>query len=386
MRAPEAGAVLLAEIFPGRMRGKDASFEGWAPPETTHRWTVGQESRCRLPPTGPDGNCVLVLDIKPYCDADCPVQTIMLAIDGRLIATIQLSDQRALGFRLPAGLAAAAEHILSFTHLSSRLKRSPAGLDHDGLPLGLMVMSLRLYRLHDPAPRPESLAALPGSIAAGDLPETARQLTGLSLPDLAGRFECLGHNCEIGTVQRGLGAEPLGLLRFAGVVTHRLAAGLRDGFAGIDAKSTHVFVRDDPQPEFKVHEEAYYLWYSTGRSPDETTAEAIHAEQSRKFSFLKRKFREDLREGEKIFAVSRSEHMTEPEALALFCALNLHARNTLLWTLPGDPALAGQVRQVMPGFLLGHLGDVDPVHLYASHDAWLSVMVNAFLLKKGLLF
>jgi hypothetical protein len=374
------GSVLLAEIFPGQEQSSgDAILDGWAPPENTHRWTVGRESRCRLPPVGPGADVVLVLDIKPYVDFACPHQTVMLAVDGRLLATVQLAEQRVLGYRLPAGLAENASLILSFCHLNSRLPRAPAGLDHNGLPLGLMVISLRLYRLTQPPGVPKTLAALRGSIADDKLSEAAQQMTGMSPAELSAQFECLGHNC----VQRGLGAEPLGLLRFAGVVTHRLADGLCCGFAGIGGPATtHIFVRDDPGPQFKVHEEIYYLWYSAGRTPDETTAQAVHAEQCRRFLFLQRKFTEDLQLGEKIFAVSRSEPMTEPEALALFCPLNLHARNTLLWTLAGGPERAGQVEQNMPGFLLGHLGDVDPVTLYATHDAWLKVMINAYRLKK----
>ncbi len=379
-----AGAVLLAEIFPGQPAGcAETVFEGWAPPEKTHRWTVGAESRCSLPPFAASPDIVLVLDIKPYVDSDCPSQTVMLAIDGRLLATICLTDQRVMGFRMPAGTKAASLHALSFTHLNSRLSRAPAGLDHDGLPLGVMVISLRLYRLQGRVSAPQRLPAIDGSIAEGDLLETAKQVTGMPIAEFASRFECLGHNCEIGLVQRALGAEALGLLRFASNVTHRLAEGLRDGFSQITAASTHIFVKNDPEPVFKVYEESYYLWYSTGRAPSETTAEAVHAEQWRKFSFLQRKFVEDLKLGEKIFTVARSEHMTEPEALALFCALNLHARNTLLWTLPSDPARAGEVEQLAPDFLLGHLGALAPVTAYASIDAWLSVMVNAYKLKEA---
>jgi hypothetical protein len=378
-----AGAVLLAEIFPGQpSRDADAVFEGWAPPETTHRWTVGAESRCSLPPFEAGRDVVLVLDFKPYVDADCPSQAVMLAIDGRMLANVQLTDQRVMGFRLPDGLAPNSGHSLSFTHLNARQSRSPAGLDHNGKPLGVMVVSLRLYRLQAPAGAPKMLPTVPGSIARGDLPATARQVSGMSLADFAGQFECLGHKCEFGTIQRKLGAEPLGLLRYAQVVTHRLAEGLRDGFNHITSASTHILIRNDPHPVFKAHEEYYYLWYSTGRVPNETAADLVHAEQCRKFTFLRRKFVEDLKLGEKIFTLSRSEHMTEPEALAVFCALNLHARNTLLWTVWGDPSRAGRVEQLQPGFLLGHLGETDPVTVYGSVDAWLSVMVNAWTLKK----
>jgi hypothetical protein len=379
-----AGTTLLAEIFPGQASGADAILDGWAPPEGTHCWTVGGESRCRIPAAALGPDCVLVVDIKPYCDEQCPVQTIMLGIDGRLIGTIQLSDQRALGFRLPPGITGDGAHVLGFTHLNSRSARASTGLDRNGLPLGLMVMSLRLYRLAEPTGAAETLETLPGTIANGELPQMATKLTGLSLPELASRFECLGHNCEIGTVQRAFGAEPLGLLRFAGTILHLVVEGLRSGFKGIGGKeTTSIFIKSDPEPEFKVHEKLYYLWYSTRRSPHETTMEAVHAEQCKRLVFLQRKFVEDLQLGEKVFTVTRNEALTDAEALALFCALNLHARNTLLWTLPGDPALAGRVERLMPGYLLGHLGSVDPEHQYATHEAWLSVMVNAIRMQKA---
>ena len=377
-----AGAQLLAEIFPGQAGSADAILDGWGPPEATHRWTVGTESKCRLPGVALGPEIVLVLDVKPYCDADCQSQTVMLAIDGRLLATIHLADQRALGFRLPVGLAAGEGHTLSFTHLNSRLARAPAGCDRAGQPLGLMVVSLRLYRLQNIPGRSETLSAQPGTIADGKLPAAVQRLAGLPMADFAGRFECLGHNCEIGLVQRALGAEPLGLLRFAGVVTHRLADGLRHGFSGVGAaSSTQIFMGEGTPREFKVYEERYYLFY-LAELPQDTTAEELHKQHCRRLSLLQRKLVEDLEAGEKIFTVSRAETMTEPEALALFCALNLHARNTLLWTTASDPVEAGQVEQLAPGFLRGYLGPVDAEHLYASHDAWLSVMVNAYVLKR----
>jgi hypothetical protein len=383
MPVAETGATLLAEIFPGKPNGATRLLEGWGPLEDAHCWTVGAQSRCLLPKTSLGPDCILVVDLKPYIDTQCPAQSVMLAIDDRLVATIQFSDQRALGFRLPAGLSGNGEHILSFTQLNSLSRRTPAGLDHHGVPLGVMVMSLRLYRLTEPPGRSETLEALPGPIARAAFAATAERHTGLSLPALAGRFECLGHDCEIGTVQRSFGAEPLGLLRFAGVETHRLAEGLRTGFAGVGAPATtRIFIKDEPAPEFKVHEQLYYLWYSTRQSPSATTEAAVHREQCRRFVFLQRKFMEDLHLGEKIFAVSRRERLMEAEALALYCALNLHARNTLLWTLPGDPALAGIVERTMPGFLRAHLGSLDPEHQNASQDAWLSVMVNAYLLRR----
>jgi len=47
------------------------------------------------------------------------------------------------------------------------------------------------------------------------------------------RFEALGENCELGFVQRHFGAEPLGLLRWAGISNASLVTALDTAFAGV---------------------------------------------------------------------------------------------------------------------------------------------------------
>src|ERR1700709_963317 len=59
--------------------------------------------------------------------------------------------------------------------------------------------------------------------------------------DLVLQFESIGDNCEFGLVQRLAGAEPLGLLRFAGTPLRNLLGGLNARFADI-ADPNHVRV------------------------------------------------------------------------------------------------------------------------------------------------
>ncbi len=374
---------LLVELLFGHS-GRSSSYagEGWGPVEPTHRWTVGQESRIRLPVAEPGPDCILVIDAVPWCDETfLKTQTVMLAINGRLMATVRFSDHRTFAFAFPSGPYEPGDVWLSFSHLNALTPRPAAGLDHYGYGLGLLLTRLRVFRLQqtcDVLTRPRLAGDLDGS-----LQDSVLATTGLQPPELATRFESIGHNCEFGLVQRGFGAEPLGLLRFASTMTHALVEGVMQRFEGVgDPATTRIYASDPPEPEFKVQDELYYLWYSTGKLTSEGNAEVLHHEQCRRLSFLQRKFAEDLTEANKVYVVTRAEPMMEAEALALFCALTLHGPNTLLWTVHGDSTRAGQVDRLLPGFLRGHLGEVDEIY-YARSDAWLSVLANAYVLTQA---
>ncbi len=378
--------AFLAEIRFDRS-GDSAAYvaQGWGPQEPGHRWAVGAESHMRLPVARPGPGCVLLLGAMPWCDAvSLPVQTVMLAVNGRLLANVEWEGHRTLAFPLPASTEGDDELTLEIHHLSSRLTRAEAGLSPSGEPFGLLVTDLRVFRLPPPRLPPATRGPVAGEMADGTLQAAVQAATGLAPERLASRFESIGQNCEFGLVQRGLGAEPLGLLRFASVVNHMLVEGLMAGFAGVGRpETTRVFVSDPPDCEYKVHEQTHYLWYSTRRTAAEATQDAVWREQCRRLAFLQRKFVEDLRAGEKVCVLTFIEpgRLSGAEALAVFCALNVHGPNAMLWTVFGDPARAGQVDRLYPGFLLGHLGAVDE-RGYASWDAWLSVLYNAKLLLK----
>ncbi len=376
---------LLADIGFGRGgRSAEHVVSGWGEVEPGHRWSIGPESSVALPwRSGLDH--IVVLDAAPWCDPGAlPSQTVMLAINGRLLTTLQMRDRRVLAVPAPAALSSGDTAVLSFTHLSSRAPRPAGGLYRDGQALALGVSSIRVFCRDGPAVPVSTLGALPAIVADGSMQDLAARCTGLAPVELVTRFESLGHDCEFGTVQRSFGAEPLGLLRFAGVVTHKLVDGLMARFADIGApETTRIFVSGPPEPEFKVHEQLYYLWYSVGKTPQETTHAAVLREQCRRLAFLRRKFDEDLQNATKIFVLTRGEPITEAEALAVFCALRHSGPSTLLWTTHGEVSRTGQVDCLMPGFLRGHLGQVDHRN-YATQDAWLSVLTNAYVQRHEL--
>ncbi len=355
-------ARLLAEILFSAAGNSEAFVRaGWGEPETDHRWTMGRESRLRLPFYGADS--VLVIDATPCLHGlGLRAQTVMLAIDDRLLAIADFPGLRVLAFRLPERLTGKKEPVLSIIHLNCDAPRAPEQVRR-GEPLGLMVHSIRLYALEP----------------ANALRDTPRAVPS-SRTELALCFESLGQGCQFGQIQRQMGAEPLNLLRFVDTVTSSLVDGLVSGFAGIDRPgglSIGQAVRNDPS--YTWHQADYKASFDTLINVASAEADQVLRDQLTRLAFLRRKFVEDLRTGDKIYVLTRGDVLTEPEALAVFCALNLYGANTLLWTVFGDEAKAGEVIAYAPGFLCGQLGPVDDVR-FAPLAAWLPVLENAYRL------
>ena len=86
-----------------------------------------------------------------------------------------------------------------------------------------------------------------------DLTAWAAARTGLTLPDLAFRFESVGENCEFGLFQRRCDAEPLGLLRFSSTFMRNLIRGVQSGFAGL-GENEDIEPRLEGGPRQGVHD------------------------------------------------------------------------------------------------------------------------------------
>ena len=372
---------LVAEIDFSAAGNSDCYVgEGWAEAEATHRWTMGRESHVLLPVAEPGPGCVLVINATPCLSApDLAEQVVMLALNGRLLATVQIRGLQVLSVPFPKDLQWDREITVSFSHLSFGKSRAASQMRH-GQPLGLMIHAIRVFELSADERSVTADQRLPGISFLPLLRNDVERRTGLPVQALSERFESIGQGCQFGLIQRQCGAEPLGLLRFVDTVTSKLVEGLVSRFTGVDnAAALDLEPTDDAQPRLRCRQTLYGLTYDTGFPAADSHSALVRHRQAQRLGFLRRKFFEDVASAKKIFVLTRGDCLTYPEAFAVYCALRLHGPATLLWTVFGNQAEAGQVNKLARGFLRGELGDVDE-NGYGSLDAWLSIMANSVLI------
>jgi hypothetical protein len=175
-------------------------------------------------------------------------------------------------------------------------------------------------------------------------------------------FESLGYTCEFGMVQRLIGAEPFGLLRFAGIKHHHVVRGLRCGFRGLGEPGSVTIGTwpnlDTGEMIGRVPE--YGMWFHTFRQKGEIDADRLRIQQEARLRFLKRKLLEDIASAEKIFVVRRSPEaspeLSLQEALELHGALRDRGPCWLLWMrLADDAHPSGSVEVMKDGLLAGRV-------------------------------
>ena len=117
--------------------------------------------------------------------------------------------------------------------------------------------------------------------------------TDLSDRDLVLQFESLGDNCEFGLVQRRVGAEPLGLFRFAGAPLRHVLRAMGAHFDGM-AEPEHVRVQPE-NGEYMIKLAKYDFIYHADVKIGEADPAALHHQHCRTVRFLVDKFIADLK-------------------------------------------------------------------------------------------
>lgn len=379
---PPAPAGCRATTFRFGANEDTASWlgEGWGAPETDYVWAVGRHSVLRLPASTQART--LILDLNPFIDLPTLVrQRVAIGVDGHLLGFVSLWQRTCLGFPLPPTPEGAAFAEITFDNLDAALRRD-TGLYADGRPFAVMLCGVRLIQGAPPAlahsvPR----EALAGSLDDGGLREAVLAATGQAVAAIAAGFESLGFACELGLLQRRLGREPGGLLRFSGMSTPCLIEGLLNGFSGLGRPDTMILHRrDDDDCGYWVEETAYQLWFQTPVSSLQVSEEALLRQLSRALPFLVRKFLEDAILAEKIFVFQRRDETTRPEADAVLAALSVWGDATVLW-VQQDGARAGTVERLSERLLHGFV-DASGDHGSGCDDAWVSLLAGAWLLRR----
>ncbi|WP_428483362.1 hypothetical protein [Rhodopila sp.] len=192
------------------------------------------------------------------------------------------------------------------------------------------------------------------------------------------QFESIGDNCELGLVQRRVGVEPLGLLRFAGAPLRHLLRALHARFAGI-AEPHHVRLQPE-NGEYMVKLTKYDFTHHTHVQIGAMEPVALHRQQCRTIGFLAGKLVGDLEAPSKILVFRQNEPLSAADLVDLRIALSVYGPSVLLWVQearPGHPP--GTVDVADERLLVGYvrrLADRDDVP-DLDMESWLAMLRNA---------
>lgn len=207
-----------------------------------------------------------------------------------------------------------------------------------------------------------------------------RIMHGVTAQELMYRFENLGNNCEFGLVQRGCGAEPLGLLRFASTSCDSVVRALETGLADLAEPSAidiEIEPSDHARKQYIAHNRKYDIRFHTGLSDNQGPPEKVHREIARRTGFLARKLSGVLSAGNKIL-VFRSRGDDDAAAMRLGTALARLGPNRLLWVTHARSRTAiGCVEPIAEGVLEGQIepeSDWDNIAL----ETWLTLCERAY--------
>ena len=361
---------------------------GFAPPEDGFTWSTGQHSRLHV--TAPAGEDVLLeLALNPFVvPGRLEAQRLAVEVNGVRVADEHLRGEGTVAWRVPArSLRADGRMDIVLRHEEAQTPAALGVNPRDTRVLGFMLRTLRVLSV-PPAP-PADVTVLPPRAWPADRAAMMREAagaTGLAPDALALCFESLGHNCEFGRAQQHMGADPLGMLRWAGITLDDLLAGLRCGFEGVGEE---VVVRTGPAAngarEYLVHDDRHRIGLHTCRLTTEASPEQIRAEHGGRLRFLHRHFLEWLRSGERVFVFQRVGQMTQSQARPLLALLRSYGPNSLLYVdeTPGMPS--GAVAQLEDGLFYGRLDRLAPADALDTLDlpGWLSLCVNTHLLWRA---
>ncbi len=208
--------------------------------------------------------------------------------------------------------------------------------------------------------------------------------TTATVPDdavLVLQFESIGDNCELGLVQRRAGAEPLGLLRFAGAPLRNLLRGLNARFANI-ADPNHIRI-DIEHGEYMVKLTKYDFTYHAHVKAGAMEPGALHHQQIRTVGYLAAKLVADLENPSKILVFRQNEPLLASDLADLRIALSAFGPNILLWVqaaCPGHPPGSVDVadERMMVGYVR-RLAERDTVP-DLDFESWMQVLRRAHAL------
>jgi hypothetical protein len=204
----------------------------------------------------------------------------------------------------------------------------------------------------------------------------------LSDRDLVLQFESLGDSCELGLVQRRVGAEPLGMFRFAGAPLRHLIRAMDARFEGMaDPEHIRVLPLND---EYMIKLTKYDFIYHAHVKIGEADPAVLLQQQTRTVPFLIDKLIADLEKPEKIMVFRQNEELSANDLLDLRTALAAYGPATLLWVQPGRPGHPpGTVSVVDDTLIIGYVTRLAPRAHAPDLDlqSWMTMLRNAHAIR-----
>src|ERR1700675_505558 len=154
---------------------------------------------------------------------------------------------------------------------------------------------------------------------------------------LMGQFQSLGDNCEFGLVQRQLGAEPLGLFRFAHTMIDGLIAAFESRFISLQSpENIEVRYGEFPNGDFESvtsvpkYQFNSHAAYQSGKM----SADERRSKEMKRLNFLARNLIEDAESAQKIFATRSNVPLAEQRIKHPCRAIDRYGPSWLLWVTP----------------------------------------------------
>jgi hypothetical protein len=210
--------------------------------------------------------------------------------------------------------------------------------------------------------------------------DAIRSHSGTTLSDLelVCRFESLGRYCEFGFLQRCVGAEPIGLLRFAGLRLDGLVRALDARFADIgDPDNVRITQQDG---EYRIEVVNFGFRYHADVFEGDIAPEQLHVLECRKLRVLAHQLISGLEQGSRIFVYQQRDPLSARDLVRLLAGLGRYGAPMLLWvqeaTTENQP---GTVELVGDRLMVGYLERMTPPEaVHEPHVAsWLAVCREA---------
>jgi hypothetical protein len=197
--------------------------------------------------------------------------------------------------------------------------------------------------------------------------------------DLVLKFESVGDNCELGLVQRRAGAEPLGLLRFAGAPLRNIVRALHARFANI-ADPGHIRINAE-NGEYMVKLTKFDFTHHAHVKVGDIEPEALRQQQIRTVGFLTKKLIADLENPSKILVFRQNELLLAGDLVDLRIALSDYGPGILLWVqeaCPGHPP--GSVEVADERMMVGYVRRLATRESVQDLDygSWIQVLRRAY--------